>query len=226
MTKSQNKKLALWFLIVTIACILCHWLVDEPTALYIKANLPNAWMVFFKIVTVSGDAGVYLIPATLAWLALRASVIWTQDDQLRERMRKWSYAPGLIVLSVATSGVLVNILKVAIGRYRPRHLFNDGIYGFEPFNAVWAMNSFPSGHSQAAFAAMTALCFIFPRYWPLWLTIAFTAALSRIAITVHYVSDTFMGSYLGIAICIMLVSWMRSRGYEPRLGLPLKSDQG
>jgi membrane-associated phospholipid phosphatase len=80
------------------------------------------------------------------------------------------------------------------------------------------MNSFPSGHSQAAFAAMTALLIIFPRHAALWLTIAVLVALSRVVTTVHYLSDAVAGSWLAICVTVALARAFRARGWEPRIG--------
>lgn len=138
---------------------------------------------------------------------------------MQRRGHWWHLAvpPGFLFLSIALSGLISNAIKFSLGRLRPRYWFDQGIYGFEPFNSHWGMNSFPSGHSQAAFAAMTALVVILPRHAALWLTVAALVAVSRVVTTVHWLSDAVGGSWLAICVTILLARWFRARGWSPSL---------
>ena len=68
------------------------------------------------------------------------------------------------LLSLGISGLLIVTMKPLVGRLRPRFLYEQGLYGFSPFNFDYGDVTFPSGHSQTAFAAMTALSLLWPRY--------------------------------------------------------------
>jgi len=115
------------------------------------------------------------------------------------------------------SGLAVVASKVVIGRFRPRYLFEDGTYGFDPFNFSFGMNCFPSGHSQAIWSAMIALWFIFPKYR--WQCVAAAAVVSstRFLLTVHYLGDVIMGSFVGIMLTVAAKHYFERRG--PRVAL-------
>jgi len=202
---------------VTLFCLLSYALFDRPLALAFKAHLGSQAEGFFKIVTTLGLGGVWLVPGALIWAYCR----WRQHQAVyfdsQSHFRRFAHAAGFFFLSGAASGIAGTLVKFCVGRYRPRALFDQGLYGFSPFNTEWTSNSFPSGHSQAAFAAMTALVVILPRYDLLWLLVAVLVAASRVATSVHYLSDVAMGSYLGIAGTVLLHRLYVARGIDVRL---------
>ncbi|MRI83442.1 MAG: phosphatase PAP2 family protein [Nitratiruptor sp.] len=102
-----------------------------------------------------------------------------------------------VLASVALSGLIVDILKPLIGRARPKLLFNEGFYGFEPLTFKASYWSMPSGHSATAFALGVSLALLFPRYRLLWLALAGLVALSRVILGKHYPSDVLIGSLIG-----------------------------
>ena len=206
------------FLYVAAFCALAMWAIDRPVARLLKAHVGGDVEGFFQVVTRLGEAQLYLVPAGLAWAGLMVVSLRAATFATRQKLRTWAVTPGFLFLSIAVSGLISNAIKVSLGRYRPRYLFEDGTYGFNPFSRHWGMNSFPSGHSQAAFAAMTALMVIFPRHAALWLTIAVLVAMSRVVTTVHYLSDAVAGSWLAICVTLALARAFRQRGWEPRLG--------
>ncbi|HLO77820.1 MAG TPA: phosphatase PAP2 family protein [Magnetospirillum sp.] len=209
----------LWsFVYVTVFCALSYLLLDRPLARMLKAHVGGEVEGFFKVVTHLGEAQLYLIPAGLAWAGLMLASWRAAARATRERLRRLAVAPGFLFLSMAVSGLISNAVKFSLGRYRPRYLFESDLYGFNFFSHAWGMNSFPSGHSQAAFAAMTALVIIFPRYDLMWLSIATLVALSRVITTVHYLSDAVAGSWLAICVTIAMARAFRAKGWEPRLG--------
>ncbi len=192
---------------------LCFWLVDRPLAKTIKAHMGGNWEGFFSIVTELGRAEIYLVPSALLCLGLVLASIRPVMAATRQHLRRLAVAPGFVFVSIALSGLISNAIKISAGRYRPRYLFDQDIYGFSPFNTQWGMNSFPSGHTQAAFAAMTALTLLFPRHVALWLTIAFLVAFSRVALTVHFLSDTMIGGCLAVWVTVLLHRWLQRKNW-------------
>lgn len=210
----------LWsFFYVALFCLVSIALIDQPLARFLKAHVHGEVEGFFKVVTRLGEAQLYLIPAGILWVAMMAASLRAASTEARRRWRRLSFTPAFLFLSIALSGLLGNAIKISLGRYRPRYLFEQDLYGFSPFNTQWGMNSFPSGHSQAAFAAMTALMIIFPRYDAFWMLIAVLVAASRVMTTVHYLSDAVAGSWLAICVTVLLARAMRSRGIDPRVRL-------
>ena len=186
---------------VTLFCAVSMLLIDRPLALWLKSSLNPNVLGFFKTITDIGLAGPWFVIflAALAFCAAKMHISHTVEGhaQWRARLEPWLYA--LSVMTVA--GILVQLLKFAFGRYRPKFLFSDQIYGFAPFSGN---NSFPSGHSQGIWAAMMALWFIFPRYRPVWVLVAVMISLSRVFTTVHFLWDVVMGGTLSILCAIWI----------------------
>ncbi|MEG1751137.1 MAG: phosphatase PAP2 family protein [Raoultibacter sp.] len=110
-----------------------------------------------------------------------------------------------IFIALGLSFVLGSlILKPLVGRIRPFEM-NPAIQLLIPAPTD---SSFPSGHTMAAFAAATVLCFI-PRK-PLVKIAALAGAaliaLSRLYLYVHYPSDVLAGMALGVACG--LAAWL------------------
>ena len=82
------------------------------------------------------------------------SVLGPKLSILEKHERKFKRYKSIflyLILSCVVSGILHHAIKIIVGRYRPRYLFTEDLYGFSPLNFDIAMNSFPSGHSQTIF---------------------------------------------------------------------------
>ena len=105
---------------------------------------------------------------------------------------RWA-AVGAASLASGAGIVLFLALKRAIGRERP--------CAVEPH--CWAclmppdQFSFPSGHSITAFAVAASLGLFYPSLMPGLLFCAFSIAISRIVLGMHYLSDVVVGSLFG-----------------------------
>lgn len=201
------------FLAVASFCAFSMAFLDRPLALALKANVSPHVEGFFKILTELGESQIYLVPAALLWLLFRLRARKALAAR-RERLLRHAWICLFMIASILSSGIVVNAIKFAAGRYRPRYLFDQGLYGFSPFSTEWAMNSFPSGHSQGIWAAMMALTFILPRYDAAWLVLAVLVSASRMITTVHYLSDVTFGSYLAIVMTILVKKWFDLRGID------------
>jgi len=196
------------------------FLLDEPLALLFKETVSGDFEGFLKIVTELGIAGVWLIPTgilTLVFLLARRVAV---SPAARERFTRLAWAPGFVFLSMAVAGLIGDLLKFLVGRSRPQILFEQGIATFTPFSHGWAVNSFPSGHSQAIFSAMIALALVFPRYSLAYIALAILVASSRVLTTVHYFSDVVAGAWLGIFITLALAKLLSLRGIDVRYRKP------
>ncbi len=118
---------------------------------------------------------------------------------------------------MTAAAILLNGLKFAIGRYRPRYLFNDDLSGFEPFGLALKMASFPSGHAQSIWSAMIALCFLTPRFAPLYIATALMVSASRFLTAVHFVSDVIVGSFISIMVALLIRRRFEQEGQSVRL---------
>lgn len=99
----------------------------------------------------------------------------------------------LTILSLITSSLIVNVIKVSVSRLRPFlriDNLNIKLIGIDQY-------SFPSGHTTAAFtiAIMTSLCF--PSLTLIAIFLALCVGFSRMYTGVHYPTDVFIGMFIG-----------------------------
>lgn len=190
------------------------WL-DRPIAVFFAAFSEESWVGFFRTITIAGNSAFWYTPAVLCFVA----ALWL-SKRAADRAQSWEWrrrARGLMfmITSMMLSGTIVNGLKITFGRYRPRFLFSDGLYGFQPFELNLRDSGFPSGHTQSITAAMIALGFLFPRGRYVFWGFAVVIAASRFITTVHYTADVIGGAFVAVA-----VAWTLKRYYE-RNGIAL-----
>ena len=82
-------------------------------------------------------------------------------------------------------------------------------------------NSFPSGHTNAAFAFALAVCRSAPKRWMKITAVcmAVVMGLSRLYVGVHFPSDVLVGAVVG-SLCGLLGAWIVKQAWErlsPRL---------
>lgn len=160
-----------------------------------------AFATAMKTMSTLGSSAVYLTGFALvtAWLLYR------------RRPRPAAFT----VVTVTGSAVLNAAVKRAVQRARP--VVTD------PLTTATGL-SFPSGHAQSSVVTYATLLLIF---WPAmratWRRVAVTVAaamvlgigLSRVALSVHYVSDVLAGYLLGMAwfvtMTAMFAAWRQER---------------
>lgn len=106
-------------------------------------------------------------------------------------------AAGLLAL--LCSLLLTNgLLKHLAQRIRPWHILE----GLIPLVYEGDPNSFPSGHTSAAFAAAVAWLHALPKRWmkAIGLVMAALMGLSRLYVGVHFPTDVLCGALVG-ALC-------------------------
>jgi membrane-associated phospholipid phosphatase len=105
---------------------------------------------------------------------------------------------------------MANILKLAVGRLRPRYFTADGSYldtfvgglpvvfgASVPHESGFQIQSFPSGHAATAVGLAIGLTWLYPRGRWLFVSVAVLAALQRIDVRAHYLSDTIAAAAVG-----------------------------
>ena len=108
------------------------------------------------------------------------------------------------IWSLATAGILCNLIKYIFGVARPKYFFNEGFERVDFFNALHKANSFPSGHTQPAFTLAKLLVIYVKKYYWFIFAIAALMGISRIFMSMHFPSDILFGAYLGSLIPILL----------------------
>lgn len=197
-------------LLVGLFCFALIVYADKPIALYISQSIDRTSFQVWAAITKVGDAGPYFIFFILLFLAARAMFVRTAPMAIARWYAYLARTALFSLVSFAVAGLLVNLLKFCFGRGRPRHLFTEGSDVFSPMSSEWLFNSFPSGHAQVIFIMATLVAVVLPRLSFVAFFIAAMVALSRVMISVHYVSDIVFGAFIGIAT----VLWVRQCAYR------------
>jgi len=169
------------------------------------AELDESTDRIFQFITKFGDSKYYLVPIVMLLPFVLAARQALEDPKVRRMLGWGALALVFIFVSIAGAGILNNIIKLIIGRTRPSLWFDEGEYGFAPFSFGGSRYmSFPSGHSNTAFALATALGYFWPKGRKYLYAAAALVALSRVVVTAHYLSDVIAGSVLGV----LVVRWI------------------
>ncbi len=148
---------------------------------------------FFSFITYLGDGFV---------LALTVLPIFYFLD--RERFRKHVLT---MVLCAAFSGLIVTATKIVVDRQRPPEYFAKAEVDIHVPGVVPVDKSFPSGHTQIAFAIAVYLSCLYRALAPLFLMIAGLVGLSRIALGVHFPLDVVVGAVIGSVFSVVGFKW-------------------
>ncbi len=218
--KGDLIRLRPWLIMVTIvsSAFILFW--DIPLAWYFETELdPSVHRIMGTVTEAANGAFWYglavLGHATSLTLAHRA-----KDKERVTKFRNQARAWVFMLVSMLTAAALINFLKIAVGRYLPRYLFDNDLSGFEPFGVALKMASLPSGHAQSIWSAMIALAFLTPRFAPLYFFVAFMVSISRFVTAVHFVSDVIVGSFLSIVIAVLMRRWFERNNQTVRLSMP------
>jgi undecaprenyl-diphosphatase len=134
---------------------------------------------------------------------------------LKDRAVFRSHALWLVV-AVATSGLLVNVAKIAVDRPRPPERFARSDQPVHAPIGAPPDRSFPSGHTQTAFGTATYLSCLYPSAALAFLAAAALVGLSRVTLGVHFPSDVVVGGATGVLISLAVFVVARRR--ERRAG--------
>jgi len=193
-------------IIVTIFLLglLSYFYLDKSIAYFFYENITGDLKEYIKLFSKSGEAIYPIIILVFIFLISY------------KRYRFYEKLSLFLLSSIALSGIITDIIKFVVARYRPPMLFDKNLYGFKGFDIGFLVNSFPSGHSATAFSVGVGLMLIFPKYKYLFLLFAFLVAFSRILLSVHFLSDVLIGSLIGGLTSIYLYNKFIEKGYFER----------
>ena len=175
---------------------------DASILLWVQENLRTAFgSVIIPLWTHLGDNG-------LLWIAIAAVLLCFPKTR-----RLGALALGGLFFSLLAVNVTI---KHLVARPRP-WLTIEGLTVLvnEP-----DPNSFPSGHTSAAFAFAAAVYRELPRPWLRFTAVgaAICMAWSRIYVAVHYPSDVIAGAVVG-TLCGLCAAWLYRRFLQERFPL-------
>lgn len=178
-----NKWMIVSFLLVWLCLLVFSFIYSKiQTHLMLNGLHTTGLDIFFKYITIIGE-----------WFPVGVGVV----------LLVWTRRGGfLILLSQGLTALITQGLKFVFAAPRPATYFDQK--GVElpptvPGETTKYWNSFPSGHTSAAFALFTCLALMTPRKWaPLWMTAAWAVAYSRIYLSHHFLEDILFGSVIGM----------------------------
>lgn len=165
--------------------------VDEAVLLWIQEAVRQTWLdPVVKAFTTLGNAGIL-------WIVLAVAMLFWRPT------RKAGVLAGCALLF---SLLFTNLgLKLLLTRPRPYTV----VEGLIPLLTSGDPNSFPSGHTSAAFAAGLVWARALPKAWMRRTAViqAVLMGLSRLYVGVHYPSDVVSGAVVG-TVCALLALWI------------------
>lgn len=167
--------------------------LDETVLLFIQEHLRLELLDgAMKAYTSLGDAGLLWIVLSLLMLCWRPT-----------------RRAGALALCAMALGLLCNnmVLKQLVSRPRP-HVVVELL---RPLLPAPDPDSFPSGHTCAAFAAAGIWLRTLPKRWMGWtaMVMAVLMGLSRLYVGVHFPTDVLVGGLVG-TLCALMV-WLLYR---------------
>jgi membrane-associated phospholipid phosphatase len=130
--------------------------------------------------------------------------------------KTFSDAGKFLLAGFAASGITVQIIKHLLGRARPRITYEILFTG--P-SLRGGYDSFPSGHTTAAFSFAFIISLYFPKYSPIFYLFAVLIALTRVIGLSHFPSDILAGAVVGLAVSkVMLLKMPGFRASIPESG--------
>jgi undecaprenyl-diphosphatase len=108
------------------------------------------------------------------------------------------------LLAEGSGWLTFHVLKRMIGRERPCALETHCWAHLLPHDRF----SFPSGHTISAFAITVPVGLCYPLLFPLLLFCAFSIAVSRVLLGLHYLSDVLVGMGIGTLLGLVSYSWL------------------
>lgn len=196
---------SLFVLFVLVGVVVLSLIEQGDVIFYFSDNRSGFWDQFFLFFTKMGEEYVFI----LAFILL-----------LFVRFRFAIFLP-ILGFSVTFTSF---IAKKLFAHDRP-YLYFRKIGVFDQINVVEGValnggtNSFPSGHTMAAFALFTFLALILPSKKggaAVFFIVALLVGLSRIYLVQHFFKDIYLGAIIGAGLGILCYFLQQLMSKEPR----------
>ncbi|MBI4922968.1 MAG: phosphatase PAP2 family protein [Devosia nanyangense] len=182
---------------------------DRPLSLWAQ-SWPEAVRVALAEITPYGESGWILYPSGVLFAATAILALVVRRKLIRLLLWQFAELFGFFFAGVGLPSLIATLSKRLIGRGRPSHYDDTGLFGVHWNWLDWTYQSFPSGHATTAFALAAVIGFVSERWFYPVLAFASVMAVSRVALGVHYPSDVVGGALLGL-IGAYFVRWVFAR---------------
>jgi len=185
----------LWAGFLSIFVGLLALIIDRPLAHFIYDHVNARAHKALDSITHYAKAGHWLAAAVLALIAAAVLRHFHVYPEQVAQLINYSLA---FIASLTLGSAILHVIKLAIGRRRPRDDMEMGLYGFMPLAFNSDYNSFPSGHALTICCVAVIFTCVWPMLWPIWFGIAALLAVTRALLTAHFLSDVLIGAGIGL----------------------------
>jgi membrane-associated phospholipid phosphatase len=207
----MTRVLKIWIisLILTSTAVwLCYRWLDQPIALWVH-----------------GATGNKRLPAALvdspfsstSFISACAFVICGLAAISGRRFTRPETTITMGVISMVSTVVIKDQLKILFGRTWPQMFINNGVYGFNYFHYGHSFESFPSGHAAVAAAFLFIPWFLFSKLRTAMITFIIAVDIGLVMLNIHFLSDVIAGSFLGFSIALFTISLWRAARFPSGL---------
>ena len=170
-------------------------LIDRRAAHFIYDHVNARAHKFLDGITHYAKAGHWLAVAILALVGAALARHFGARGADLPLLINYSLA---FIASLTVGSAILHVIKLVLGRRRPRDDMEMGLYGFKPLAFNLDYNSFPSGHALTICCVAVIFTCVWPLLWPLWFGIAAILAVTRALLTAHFLSDVMIGAGIGL----------------------------
>ena len=185
----------LWAGFVSILVGLLALIIDRPLAHFIYDHVSGGVHKALDSITHYAKAGHWLAAAIIALIVAAGLRHFSVYPEQVAQLINYSLA---FIASLTLGSAILHVIKLVIGRRRPRDDMEMGLYGFMPLAFNSDYNSFPSGHALTICCVAVIFTCVWPLWWPLWFGIAAILAVTRALLTAHFLSDVLIGAGIGL----------------------------
>ncbi|HXM00610.1 MAG TPA: phosphatase PAP2 family protein [Rhizomicrobium sp.] len=202
----------LWSGLVFILLGFASFAIDRRAAGFFHARIDRS--LNRRIArTTDWAKGAHWLAIALAALVLAQALRWTIGE--RPWLHTATDASLAFLASLAIGTVVVHILKIVLGRRRPRDELEHDFYGFRPLRFDPQHDSFPSGHALTIVCVAVIASGVWPLLAPLWFAVALYLAFTRAFLNAHFVSDVLIGTGLGLLTARAVVLYLVPALWQP-----------
>ena len=160
--------------------------------------------------------GVLLLLKPILAASLVLLVVGGILKSIRRDVPAWMHGPLVTALSMAITLAVALSLKVAVGRSQVYPTFiPDHLYTLRPFHGGGDYEAFPSATLAVSAAGLTVVWLRVSRLRSLCVTALLLVEAAILLTNGHWLSDTlagtFLGGFVGWAVCVRAVAWTRPR---------------
>ncbi len=204
----------LWWMPVLAGVVLLGLVafIDAPVSIWSR-SWPDGLHDFFAAITNLGLGDWILWPAAVLCVATAILARFVRWPLMRTMLWQFVALYAFIFLGVGVPSLVSTIVKRLIGRGRPIHLIDTGLFGFRPNWLDWTYQSFPSGHATTIFSMAMVVGFLSPRLYLPAMAVAVAVGVSRISVLAHYPTDVIGGAMLGVVGAYAVRWYFARRGW-------------